>query len=59
MFHLADTAARNIGNLTGSTHVMVPSFTPVGVVRAIEEDGVTYALLVPTMIQMLVDAPRR
>lgn len=57
MFHLADIAAWNIGMLTGSTHVMVPSFTPAGVVAAIQEHGVTDALLVPTMIQMLVDGP--
>lgn len=57
MFHLADIAALNMGNLTGSTHVIVPSFTPAGVIAAIEQHRVTDALLVPTMIQMLVDAP--
>jgi acyl-CoA synthetase (AMP-forming)/AMP-acid ligase II len=57
MFHLADIASWNIGNLTGSTHVMVPSFTPAAVVQAIEAHGVTDALLVPTMIQMLADSP--
>lgn len=57
MFHLADLAAWNIGNLTGATHVMVPSFTPSGVIEAISQHQVTDALLVPTMIQMLVDAP--
>jgi acyl-CoA synthetase (AMP-forming)/AMP-acid ligase II len=58
MFHLADIAAWNLGNLTGSTHVIVPSFTPAGVIEAIVEHQVTDALLVPTMIQMLVDAPQ-
>ncbi|GGM89191.1 long-chain-fatty-acid--CoA ligase [Dactylosporangium sucinum] len=58
MFHLADIAAWNIGNLTGSTHVMVPSFTPTGVIEAIEKHKVTDTLLVPTMIQMLVEAPQ-
>ncbi|HQV89981.1 MAG TPA: AMP-binding protein, partial [Phycicoccus sp.] len=57
MFHLADIAAWNIGNLTGSTHVIVPMFTPAGVVNAIADHDVTGALLVPTMIQMLVDSP--
>jgi acyl-CoA synthetase (AMP-forming)/AMP-acid ligase II len=57
MFHLADIAAWNIGMLTGSAHVIVPSFTPAGVVSAITKHGVTDALLVPTMIQMLVDSP--
>lgn len=57
MFHLADGAAWNIANLTMATHVIVPSFTPAGVLEAIEKHGVTDALLVPTMIQMLIEAP--
>jgi acyl-CoA synthetase (AMP-forming)/AMP-acid ligase II len=57
MFHLADIAAWNVGLLTSSVHVIVPSFTPGGVVDAITKHGVTDALLVPTMIQMLVDSP--
>ncbi|MWA02885.1 long-chain-fatty-acid--CoA ligase [Actinomadura sp. LD22] len=56
MFHLADIAAWNIGNLTGAAHVMVPSFTPSGVAEAIREHRVTDVLLVPTMIQKLVDS---
>lgn len=57
MFHLADLAAWTGRNLTGGAHVIVPSFTPDGVLQAIEQHRVTDALLVPTMIQMLVDAP--
>lgn len=57
MFHLADLASWAMGMLLGSTHVMVPAFTPAGVARAIEEHRVTDTLLVPTMIQMLVDSP--
>ncbi len=57
MFHLADIAAWTAGNLVGSTHVIVPMFTPVGVAKAIAEHQITDALLVPTMIQMLVDEP--
>ncbi|MCR6487740.1 long-chain-fatty-acid--CoA ligase [Amycolatopsis sp. OK19-0408] len=57
MFHLADIAAWTIGNLTGATHVMVPSFAPAAVLAAIGEHRVTDVLLVPTMIQQLVDAP--
>jgi acyl-CoA synthetase (AMP-forming)/AMP-acid ligase II len=58
MFHLADIAMWTIGNLSGSTHVFVPSFTVDGVLTAISEHRVTDALLVPTMVQMLVDSPR-
>jgi acyl-coenzyme A synthetase/AMP-(fatty) acid ligase len=40
----------------GCTHVIVPMFTPGGVAAAISEHKVTDVLLVPTMIQMLIDA---
>jgi acyl-CoA synthetase (AMP-forming)/AMP-acid ligase II len=57
LFHLADLAAWSTGLLLGSTHVFVPSFTPAGVAQAIERYEVTDLLLIPTMIQMLVDSP--
>ena len=57
MFHLADLAAWSVAMLSGSTHVIVPMFTPVGVATAIAKHQVTDTLLVPTMIQMLVDSP--
>jgi acyl-CoA synthetase (AMP-forming)/AMP-acid ligase II len=57
MFHLADLAAWNARNLIGGSHVMVPMFTPAGVAAAIEAHRVTDVLLVPTMIQMLLDSP--
>jgi acyl-CoA synthetase (AMP-forming)/AMP-acid ligase II len=57
MFHLADGAAWASGQLVGSTHVMVPSFTPVAALTAFSTHRVTDTLLVPTMIQLLVDAP--
>jgi acyl-CoA synthetase (AMP-forming)/AMP-acid ligase II len=57
MFHLAALGAWTAGCLVGSTHVIVPMFTPADVMKAIAEHQVTDALLVPTMIQMLVDDP--
>jgi len=57
MFHLADIAGWTAQLMLGGTHVMVPSFEPVAVMKAIEEHGVTDAILVPVMIQMLVDHP--
>jgi acyl-CoA synthetase (AMP-forming)/AMP-acid ligase II len=57
MFHLADFAAWNLGNICRSTHVIIPMFTPAGVLKAISEHRVTDSLLVPTMIQLLVDDP--
>ena len=47
MFHLADIAAWAMGMLAGSTHVIVPAFTPAAVVDACVRHGVTDALLVP------------
>ncbi len=57
MFHMADVAAWVAGNLVGSTHVILPGFTPDGVARAILSDHVTDLLMVPTMIQLLLDTP--
>jgi acyl-CoA synthetase (AMP-forming)/AMP-acid ligase II len=42
----------------GGTHVMVPAFNPVDVLTAIAAHPVTDLLLVPVMIQMLIDGPQ-
>jgi acyl-CoA synthetase (AMP-forming)/AMP-acid ligase II len=57
LFHLAGIAAWAAGCQVGSTHVIVPFFNPPEVMAAIAEHQVTDALLVPTMIQLLVDDP--
>jgi acyl-CoA synthetase (AMP-forming)/AMP-acid ligase II len=57
MFHVADLGSWISGNLANATHVFVPSFSSAGVAAAISEYRVTDLLLVPTMIQMLVDDP--
>jgi len=57
MFHLADIAGWVAQTLRGGTHVIVPMFEPVAVMKAIAAHRVTDVLLVPTMIQMLVDHP--
>ena len=57
MFHLADMASWMGGMIVKSTHVFVPAFTPSGALKTLSEQKVTDTLLVPTMIQMLVDAP--
>lgn len=58
MFHLADLAAWAGQVLCGGAHVMVPMFEPVAVLEAIQEHRPTDVLVVPTMLQMLVDHPR-
>ncbi|MFG3757052.1 AMP-binding protein, partial [Klebsiella pneumoniae] len=43
--------------LGGGTNVMIQGFTPEGVMAALQNERITDVLLVPTMIQMLVDHP--
>ena len=57
MFHLADLATWIAALLTGGTHVMVPGFTPASVLAAVDHHRVSDMLLVPAMIQLLVDSP--
>ncbi|MCM3916207.1 long-chain-fatty-acid--CoA ligase [Pseudomonas aeruginosa] len=57
MFHLADVTFMMLLLLRGSTHVFIPSFNPVMVLKAIEQELVSDILLVPTMIQMMVSHP--
>jgi acyl-CoA synthetase (AMP-forming)/AMP-acid ligase II len=57
MFHMAAGAAWIGGMFADCTHVIVPMFTPAAVAATICEHQITDVLLVPTMIQMLIDAP--
>jgi acyl-CoA synthetase (AMP-forming)/AMP-acid ligase II len=55
MFHAAGFALWSARNLLGGTHVILPGFTAASVAEAIEHHQVTDTVLVPTMIQMLVE----
>ncbi len=57
MFHVADIGMSGVQWVRGNTQSFIGSFSPEAVVEAIERDRVTHVLLVPTMIQMLVDHP--
>ena len=57
MFHLADLMATACLLLRGGTHVMLPAFQPEAVAALIEQHRITDLLMVPTMLQMLVDHP--
>ncbi|MBV8665800.1 MAG: long-chain-fatty-acid--CoA ligase [Burkholderiaceae bacterium] len=57
MFHLADFGIGVAYWLAGATHVIIPKFDPEAILVAIERDGVSETLLVPTMIQMFLDHP--
>ena len=57
LFHLAAAAAMTMAMLSGGTAVIARGFDPAGTLDLIADECVTDALLVPTMIQMLLDAP--
>lgn len=58
MFHLADMAMGYAGMLQNVTHVIIPMFNPVTLMAAIQQHRVQSMLLVPTMIQMLINHPQ-
>ncbi|MDE2347582.1 MAG: long-chain-fatty-acid--CoA ligase [Gammaproteobacteria bacterium] len=57
MFHIADFCMFNAQWLVGGTHVALPGFTPLATLQALQRERVTATVLVPTMIQMVVDHP--
>ncbi len=57
MFHLANGAAMYSLLLSGGSNVIIQGFTPEGMMAAVQNERVTDVLIVPTMIQMLVDHP--
>lgn len=57
MFHLADFGISIPQFLAGNAHAIIPAFKPEAVLESIARDRVSDVLLVPTMIQMLVDSP--
>jgi acyl-CoA synthetase (AMP-forming)/AMP-acid ligase II len=57
MFHLADSANTFAVTMTGAAHAFVPMFEPAKWSAAVESFGVTTALLVPTMINAIVNWP--
>ena len=56
-FHFAGASALLYITMLGGTHVLLPKFDAVPVMKAISEHGVTNMVLVPTMINMLVRHP--
>jgi long-chain acyl-CoA synthetase len=57
MFHLADAGAIHGLTLCGATHCFIPSFDPEETLRAIERYRINSLVLVPTMINMVVNHP--
>jgi long-chain acyl-CoA synthetase len=57
MFHLADGAMMFLVTAFGGSHTFLPKFDPGEFLRLVELHGVTTALIVPTMINMVVHHP--
>ena len=57
MFHLADVGAIFALTLCGVTHCFLPSFDALELMRAIQRYRVSTLVLVPTMINMLLNHP--
>ncbi len=57
MFHLADSANTFAVTMTGAAHAFIAAFDPARWTEAVETHRVTTALLVPTMINAIVNWP--
>ncbi|WP_340149935.1 long-chain-fatty-acid--CoA ligase [uncultured Sneathiella sp.] len=57
MFHIADGAAVFGATMGLGVHVFIPGFTPKGTMEAVQEYRITNTLLVPTMVNMVVNDP--
>jgi len=58
MFHLADGASTLAITAVGGVHVFIPAFDPADFLATVQREKVTHTLLVPTMINMLVNFPK-
>ncbi|MEQ8230856.1 MAG: long-chain fatty acid--CoA ligase [Gammaproteobacteria bacterium] len=57
MFHIADALYIYLVTHLGARHVFIPRFEPAACAQAMQEHAVTDTILVPTMIQMLLEQP--
>jgi len=57
MFHLADAWACYTITMVGGTHAFTPGFAPQSTLEIVEKHRVTKTILVPTMINFLVNFP--
>src|SRR6266568_4854548 len=57
MFHLADIASTFAVTMVGGCHVFIPLFNPVHMLEAVQREKVTTTLIVPTMINALLNYP--
>ena len=57
MFHLADTGSTFAITMVAARHVFIPMFNPELVLQVIQQEKVTVTLLVPTMLNMVLNHP--
>ncbi len=57
MFHMADSCLGGAASIVGATHAYIPRFEPEAAMAAIEAEGVTHTVMVPTMIALLLQHP--
>jgi acyl-CoA synthetase (AMP-forming)/AMP-acid ligase II len=57
MFHVAGFSVSQVYWLLGARHVTIPAFRPDQLAACIERERVTDVVLVPTMIQLLLNDP--
>ena len=57
MFHAAPLLYIIAQFLNGGRHIVIPGFDPAAIVREIQKERVTDVLLVPSMLQVMVDHP--
>jgi long-chain acyl-CoA synthetase len=57
MFHLADCSATFGLTLSGAKHAFIPFYEPTRMLEAIQKHRVTLALLIPTMLNMVLNHP--
>jgi len=58
MFHLADCSSTWGLTMVGATHAFIPGFEPTAMLQAIERYRVTLGLMIPTMLNMIINHPR-
>lgn len=57
MFHIADALYVYLVTHLGGKHIFIPRFEPAACAQALQDHAVSDIILVPTMIQMLLEQP--
>ncbi len=56
-FHVAGATTMTLAIWSGRTLVILPQFTPEDWLRAVQQEGVTHAFVVPTMLKRIMEVP--